>query len=310
MEEEDPKANAARHGMYGPLTHEVRPWYPHRLLCKRFAVRDPHPDGPPVAPSKTWEEEVGIAPKAPPQPESVDLANVEMKPLDSAEGGEANDTERDLGPRDLANIGLGEDPHQGVDTLTYVRPAMDVFKAIFASDEEDSDSDEGEDGISAVKNEAPISVLDAALASVRQPITPPGLTKTEEGPEAPVDLATFKPVFNIRTKIKDKDKDKPSKDKKKDKGKRVTLSFDVDEGADTEEVSNSKGKRRERDGGAERKPKKPKTKEDEGEWVEKPPPAVTSVDAGKTTKPDPHNVPLNVAEGGVLRARKRAIDFM
>ncbi|CAE7198866.1 unnamed protein product [Rhizoctonia solani] len=313
IEEEDPKANAARLGMYGPLTHEVRPWYPHRLLCKRFGVRDPHPDGPPAAPTKTWEEEVGVASTA---PASVDLANVETKPLDAADATGEEDPEQDLGPRDLGNVGLGDDPHQGVDTLTYVRPAMDVFKAIFASDEEESD--EEADVISTANPEAPISALDAALASVR-PAPPSTSIKTEEGPEAPVDPATFKPVFNLRTKTKsgekDKGKDKKSKDKKskKDKGKRAALSFDVDEGADTEDVPSSKGKRRERDGEAPRKPKKPRTNdEDEGEWVEKPiPTAVTSVGAGDMTHPDSSETPPVLTEGtGLSRTRKRAIDFM
>ncbi|KDN43252.1 hypothetical protein RSAG8_06219, partial [Rhizoctonia solani AG-8 WAC10335] len=316
VEEQDPKANAARLGMYGPLTHEVRPWYPHRLLCKRFGVRDPHPDGPPTAPTKTWEEEVGVAPTA---PASVDLANIETKPLDAVDGtgGEGN-SEQELGPRDLGNVGLGDDPHQGVDTLTYVRPAMDVFKAIFASDEEESDEEEDDLRSSTTKPEAPISALDVALASVR-PAPPSASIKTEEGPEAPVDLATFKPVFNLRTKTKNRDKekekDKKSKDKKskKDKGKRAALSFDVDEGADTEGAPSSKGKRRERDGEAARKPKKPRTNgEDEGEWVEKPPAtAVVSVGAGDRTHPDSSGAPSTLTEGtGLSRTRKRAIDFM
>ncbi|CAE6437542.1 unnamed protein product [Rhizoctonia solani] len=311
IEEEDPKANAARLGMYGPLTHEVQPWYPHRLLCKRFGVRDPHPDGPPTAPTKTWEEEVGVAPTA---PASVDLANVETKPLDAVEnsGGEG-DAEQDLGPRDLANVGLGDDPHQGVDTLTYVRPAMDVFKAIFASDEEESD-EEVDAETPTTKPEAPISALDVALASVR-PAPPPASIKADESPEAPVDLATFKPVFNLRTKAKGGDKEKKSKEKKakKDKGKRATLSFDVDEGADTEDTPSSKGKRRERDGEAARNSKKPRTQdEDEEEWVEKPPPAaVASVGAGDVVHPDSSGVPSTLTEGtGPSRTRKRAIDFM
>ncbi|KAJ1306547.1 hypothetical protein OPQ81_007548 [Rhizoctonia solani] len=313
IEEEDPKANAARLGMYGPLTHEVRPWYPHRLLCKRFGVRDPHPDGPPTAPTKTWEEEVGVAPTA---PASVDLASVETKPLDAA-GGTAGegDEEQDLGPRDLSNIGLGDDPHQGTDTLTYVRPAMDVFKAIFASDDEESD-EEADGGDPTPKLEAPISALDAALASVR-PAAPPSESMKTEDPEAPVDLTTFKPVFNLRTKTKsgDKEKDKKSKDKKskKDKGKRAALSFDIDEGVDTEDAPSGKGKRRERDGEAIRNPKKPRTQdEDEGEWVEKPPAAaVASVGAGDTTHPDSSGVPSTLSEGaGLSRTRKRAVDFM
>ncbi|CAE6512733.1 unnamed protein product [Rhizoctonia solani] len=310
IEEEDPKANAARLGMYGPLTHEVRPWYPNRLLCKRFGVRDPHPDGAPAAPTKTWEEEVGVAPTA---PASVDLANVEMKPLDAVDGAGEENPEQELGPRDLGNVGLGDDPHQGVDTLTYVRPAMDVFKAIFASDDEESDEEEANDR-SSTKPEAPISALDAALASVR-PAPPSRSTKAEEGPEAPVDLATFKPVFNLRTKTNNGDKEKKSKNKKskKDKGKRATLSFDVDEGADTEDVPSSKGKRRERDGEATRNPKKPRTNdEDEGEWVEKPSPAaVASVAAGDKMHPDPNGASSTLTEGtGPSRNRKRAIDFM
>jgi G patch domain-containing protein 1 len=42
--EEDPKVHAARLGMYGPITREVRPWQPERLLCERFGVKDPDPD--------------------------------------------------------------------------------------------------------------------------------------------------------------------------------------------------------------------------------------------------------------------------
>ena len=45
-------------------------------------------------------------------------------------------------PRSLDNVGLGEDESQGRDTLTYVRPSMDIFKAIFANDDE-SDDEEG-----------------------------------------------------------------------------------------------------------------------------------------------------------------------
>ncbi|CAE6461642.1 unnamed protein product [Rhizoctonia solani] len=307
IEEEDPKANAARVGMYGPLTHEVKPWYPHRLLCKRFGVRDPHPDGPPTTGTKTWEEEVGVAPAA---PASVDLADIETKPLDTTEDAEG---EQDLGPRDLANVGLGDDPHQGVDTLTYVRPAMDVFKSIFASDEEESD-EEADTERTITRPEAPISALDAALASVRRAAPPSIPAKAEEGLEAPVDLATFKPVFNLRTKSKDKE-DKKSKDRKskKDKGKRVALSFDVDEGGDTEDAPSSKGKRRERDGEAVRKPKKPRTQNEEDEWVEKPPPAaIASVGTGPTTThPDTSGVPSILAEGtNSSRTRKRAVDFM
>lgn len=308
IEETDPKKNAAKLGMYGHLTHDVQPWYPHKLLCKRFGVRDPHPDGPPTAAAKSWEEELGVKTAAPPVPE-VDLADVEMRPLDSVGVGGAGETEEEnLGPRDLANVGLGEDPRQGMDTLTYVRPAMDVFKAIFASDDEDSeDEDEGGEGTNGVKEAEvkPLSTLDAALASVRPAM--PTVAHTPDGEEGPVDPGTFKPVFNLRTKGKDKDKDKKSKDKKdkKSKGKRAALSFDVDEGADEEGPPEPK-KRRERDK-VTKKPRTLEKDEEGGEWVEKPSPLPAAI--GENTKLEPGSGAA--AEGGGLsRTRKRAVDFM
>ncbi|OLL23703.1 G patch domain-containing protein 1 isoform C [Neolecta irregularis DAH-3] len=36
---------AASISMFGPLTRTIADWYPTRLLCKRFNVRDPHPEG-------------------------------------------------------------------------------------------------------------------------------------------------------------------------------------------------------------------------------------------------------------------------
>ncbi|TKA25697.1 hypothetical protein B0A50_05792 [Salinomyces thailandicus] len=39
--EDDPAEKAAKLGMYGPLTRSRQPFYPTRLLCKRFNVRPP-----------------------------------------------------------------------------------------------------------------------------------------------------------------------------------------------------------------------------------------------------------------------------
>jgi G patch domain-containing protein 1 len=38
---EDPAEQAAKLGMYGPLTRTTQDWYPTRLLCKRFNVKPP-----------------------------------------------------------------------------------------------------------------------------------------------------------------------------------------------------------------------------------------------------------------------------
>ena len=37
----DPAEEAARMGMFGPMTREVKSWFPSRLLCKRFNVPVP-----------------------------------------------------------------------------------------------------------------------------------------------------------------------------------------------------------------------------------------------------------------------------
>ncbi|RKF73324.1 Uncharacterized protein C20H4.06c [Golovinomyces cichoracearum] len=38
---EDPAEQAAKLSMYGPLTRQVKDWYPSRLLCKRFNIHPP-----------------------------------------------------------------------------------------------------------------------------------------------------------------------------------------------------------------------------------------------------------------------------
>jgi G patch domain-containing protein 1 len=40
---EDPAMEAAKMNMYGRLTRSVVDFFPTRLLCKRFNVKDPHP---------------------------------------------------------------------------------------------------------------------------------------------------------------------------------------------------------------------------------------------------------------------------
>jgi len=148
-EAQSSKAHAARTGMYGALTREIVPWQPSRLLCKRFGVKDPNPDITTDAPmpgvpsaggNDTWKAEEALA--------EADLqtatGSASAGPSTSTAGGRRS-------ARDLENIGLGEDDMQGRDTLTYVRPSMDIFKAIFASDDEDSD-DEVQEGDSQEKD--------------------------------------------------------------------------------------------------------------------------------------------------------------
>ena len=286
-----PKAHAAKMGMYGPLTREKKPWQPAKLLCKRFGVKDPNPE-PEIV------NEAGSSATATPSfthPEQQE-ASGSRSAADTTTPMQARD-----GPRDLANIGLGEDETQGQDTLTYERPSMDIFKAIFASDDEDSDEEEGE----PEEDNEPIPL----------PTTNGGVLSTGFTPatvifdDTSVDINTFKPTFIPREgkakKTKNEEKSKEKKREKKDKKKEqksVLVSFEVDEDGDEgAELKQPK----------DRPPKKKQRKEkvvagDEKEqtiWVApKSPPKLppSSLPAENVVPP---------AEPS-LKGRKRAIDFM
>lgn len=301
QKQEDPKANAARLNMFGPMTREVRTWIPARLLLKRFGIRDPYPDGVPgdeapppsasvSAKNEAWQEEVL---KAAP----------ELKVATTSSSAAAADGSKPL-KRDLTNIGLGEDEEQGKDTLTYERPAMDIFKAIFASDDEDESDEEPEvkaedepAGNDEPTAEAPASV---SAPPISQSLTTDAYQPTTNN-NGKVDLSTFKPTFVPKLERGEQSKkDKKDKKDKKKKGK-IVVSFDVEEdGVASPSVKSKK----------ERPHKRIKEKtievEDESMWIEKPPPDVVK-DFVLSTSVDPapdDEVPSHP------RGRKRAVDFI
>jgi len=213
---------------------------------------------------------------------------------------------RTSGKRDLANIGLGDDEEQGKDTLTYERPTKDIFKAIFASDEEDSDdevdipmNDAMDEPVAPVAG--PASAVSADIATSSQPL------ENQRSSETKVDLASFKPTFVPKSEREDRRKDQDRKEKKdrdkKKKGKMV-VSFDVDdEGGDLpkEKGRDKKERRKEK----RQKKDKEQGQDEEGMWVEKSPPEIvkdlvipvsTEVDGSEGTRHP--------------RGRKRAVDFL
>ncbi|KAJ7663790.1 hypothetical protein DFH06DRAFT_1295824 [Mycena polygramma] len=289
IEEEkvSPKVHAARMGMYGPMTRETQPWQPAKLLCKRFKVKDPNPpaETPVDAPKAAgFAEPAGAAPGA----------GWDQFTVPSGDGGAAGTSTASGGRRDLSNIGLGDDEAQGRDTLTYQRPAMDVFKAIFASDDEDSD-----DEVEADKDNEPPPPVQATVPPAQTAPVPD--IAMPDVPEAVVesgvvDVATFKPTFIPREGKAKKDSDR-AKDKKEKKEKRkkekVLVSFQEDEedgGPLQISVKDRPKKKR-------RKEKQPD--EEESMWVEKPPPEVVKE----------FSVPVP-PESEAPKGRKRAIDFM
>ncbi|KAI8996466.1 hypothetical protein BD414DRAFT_478086 [Trametes punicea] len=324
--EEDPKVGAVRLGMYGPLTREVQPWQPARLLCKRFGVKEPEVDmtGPAGAASAGFEFATTAARKDGSQTEGVgadgDIRTTPGAAPAMITASSSSDTGgRSTGPRDLANIGLGEDETQGQDILTYERPAMDVFKAIFASDDEESDEEAEESAKEEDTTPAPLDFFGTAKPAVKAeptPPPPPAMAATEK-----VDLATFKPTFvpraerDSRKEKTAEKKDKKSKDKKKTKTS--LMSFDVEDDAMPPSFGPSVSKPKDVD--KERKKKKRKERhekeEDDSMWVEKPPPEVVKdLSLPPPLPPDGlESTPTEAANGtevGPPRGRKRAVDFM
>jgi G patch domain-containing protein 1 len=223
--------------------------------------------------------------------------------------------------RDLENVGLGEDESQGRDTLTYVRPSMDIFKAIFASDDEDSDDDAEEDGGQEKGAPAPAAPDPgpSTLAKRREeeqpsdvksiPANPRTHSTTDQSltyeprsvdrPPASVDTATFKPIFVPRAERKTKkttgdkrDGTSRGKDNKKRTAKAI-VSFEEDEGAALviapqaadKDKSRRKKKRRKENGGANAEG--PGEEEDAEMWVEKVPPQVVASFASTGVPPSP-----------------------
>jgi len=346
------KTHAARTGMYGALTRDITPWQPSRLLCKRFGVKDPNPDittdTPMPGVSQKQSKSTTAAGEDTWKPEEA-LAEADLQTATgSANAGPSSAAGRRT-QRDLENIGLGEDESQGQDTLTYVRPSMDIFKAIFASDDEDDEENEndGEDdeggfpsaGQSTTPKqpeELPEKMATLAHLQVHDATTtenspaayePKSVDRPSAGSET-VDVATFKPVFVPRAergtqKSKDKDKkDGRGRDKKRAK---PIVSFEDDgEGAalviapQAEKDKTRKKKRRKEEDTANAGG----SNEDAEMWVEKAPPEVVAnfVDApavaegvrlvGAAARPPTLSSTQAQKAEGPLRGRKRAIDFL
>ncbi|KAI6110662.1 hypothetical protein EV401DRAFT_1991786 [Pisolithus croceorrhizus] len=284
---EDPKGRAARLGMYGPMTREIKSWQSARLLCKRFGLKDPNPH---------MQYDAGTS-----APTFNPLLRMTLH------RGQSNVDSK----CEMANIGLGDDDGQGDDILMYERPVMDIFKAVFTGIAENSDEEED--------TEVRETVDDSIAPQVPKPSTSAQATTPAQLPDGSlatdIDMSRFRPTFMPRdpqdkTKAKEEEHSGTEKKNKKSKGAKggVLISFELDEeGGESLSLSGLRHKRdRHRD-----RPKKKKKREGEREeaaWVEKPPPdIVKDLRSDPSLDSDVMNSPYDV---GPPRGRKRAIDFM
>jgi G patch domain-containing protein 1 len=307
IEETNPKAHAARMGLYGLLTREVKPWQPAGLLCKRFGVKDPTP--------KTESESAASAPAPATASGSWIPDPVEASPYakDHTLASGSGSAKRN-GPRDLENIGLGEDDDQGRDILSYQRPAMEIFKAIFASDEEDSSDDEAResrpiDGGTGTVDDPRLATTSSIPRLLHEPVSSasvpsgPLVASVQSESTEKADHASFRPTFIPRSDKPKRTKERDKKDKRKTSSRLSLVSFELDEDGGESASRNVKPRKRRRN------PKHEHGSDgDEGMWVEKPPPgALKDLQIGA-----PASLHNEASPGGgeTLKGRKRAIDFM
>lgn len=144
----------------------------------------------------------------------------------------------------LENVGMGEDEEQGRDTETYVKPPLDIFKAVFADDDDDDDEDDDDDDDDDVNNKGQIDVT----ASIKAKAAVEG-EKEESAEKEAINVidtegTSFRPTFVPRSKrVQDEEEigqeslaaKKHKKEKKKDKKSKprgmLTFSFDGDDEA-------------------------------------------------------------------------------
>ncbi|KAI4283135.1 MAG: hypothetical protein L6R38_002399 [Xanthoria sp. 2 TBL-2021] len=145
----DPAEEAAKVGMYGPMTREIKEFYPTRLLCKRFNIRPPvHVQvDPGQVPPDVSEENHGSSSKkthseAIPQRRLELVGKRDMDELMRERAdvkADAYESAPDAGQghdRIAADEKRAVDPERN-EALEKERPGEEVFKAIFGSDSED-----------------------------------------------------------------------------------------------------------------------------------------------------------------------------
>ncbi|KAI3299594.1 hypothetical protein DTO002I6_1821 [Penicillium roqueforti] len=140
---DDPAVAAAKVGMFGPMTRSTIPFYPSRLLCKRFNVKPPEnvqldPERPGASSSGpgTRSQSAGFqAETGPKQLVSQDIMNQllidSLGYLPTADGLDPSGQ-----PVSAAPPPVVIEPERN-DALEAERPGDAVFKAIFGSDDED-----------------------------------------------------------------------------------------------------------------------------------------------------------------------------
>ncbi|KAH9208422.1 hypothetical protein DL95DRAFT_395269 [Leptodontidium sp. 2 PMI_412] len=133
---EDPAEQAAKMGMYGPMTRSSKEWYPSRLLCKRFNVKPPAH----VQPGATEHGEENVAPRKS-APDVVSQSSIDEMMRESYQqrhDGGVSTAESVSTPVQEQKEVIVVDAERN-DALEGQKAGEAVFKAIFGDDSNDED---------------------------------------------------------------------------------------------------------------------------------------------------------------------------
>ncbi|PWN39123.1 hypothetical protein IE81DRAFT_369343 [Ceraceosorus guamensis] len=159
-----PAQQAAKKRMFGALTRRTRKWKVERLLCKRLGVPAPghveedeeEEEAEDVAVKKhakttdsgsTWhahKASIEALARARAWESSAGASAGSSDASKRGDSGAAAEEQKEAKDDDLNTVGVGEDQRQ-MKELDFVRPALDIFKAVFASDESDEEEEEEEE---------------------------------------------------------------------------------------------------------------------------------------------------------------------
>lgn len=156
--EQDPAMQAAAVGMYGPLTRSVVPFYPTRLLCKRFNVKPPDHIAPdPASNTNEAQFQSHSHPTSSSQQQTPHSAALPQRRLELVGKKDMDEMLREsgrIGNKILAVAAAGANDDEMIDNsiagpaaaivvdperneaLEVERPRDAVFKAVFGSDSE------------------------------------------------------------------------------------------------------------------------------------------------------------------------------
>ncbi|MBW0481190.1 hypothetical protein O181_020905 [Austropuccinia psidii MF-1] len=251
-------AKAVRMDLFGMMTRSVIEFYPQHLLCKRFNVPNPFPQGPPLEAkpkiaTNNWSDFLvshGFQPTISP----MDTGKSAQENQDAKENEWLKKQVDHGGVQSLNQVGLASDETQGRDILTSTRPSIDLFKAIFANDD-DSDTEDDADECSnqnihlGQTSNVSREHMGSDLASKDALESKTPLIPIFVDPKAVENLAAFRPTFKRKGRVEDdamaaKPGPESFSKKSKKKTKRPTLmSFEDDLSEEVGSMPNTKKKK-------------------------------------------------------------------